>query len=147
VGAQRYELGGKRFAVEESAAARFEVLKWVMPLWLKSPLFGYGVTGIGFVDGQYLLILGELGIIGLMAFFWIILRLFRSFLEIYRSSDDTWIQGISLGLISSLFALLVQNLGANVFIIVRVMEPFWFLAAMVLAMPHIKEEFSTVDIG
>jgi hypothetical protein len=147
VGAQRYKFAGKRFAVEESAAARFEALRWLIPLWKKSPFFGYGVTGVGFVDGQYMRILGELGIAGLISFFWIILRLFRSFLNVYRNSEDRWIKGVSLGLLSSLAAMLVQNAGANVFIIVRIMEPFWFLAAMVLAVPLVKEEFITEDIG
>jgi len=147
VGKQRYEIGGESFAVEESAAARLEVLKWVIPLWLKSPLFGYGVTGVGFVEGQYTRILAELGILGILAFFWIISRLFINFLRIYRSSDDDWVEGICLGLIASLFAFLIHGTGANIFIIVRVMEPFWFLTAMVLAVPYIKRDISIADIG
>lgn len=88
------------------------------------------------MDTQYGTILGEAGIIGAMAFLWLVFSLFKNGLRIYWESQDDLIQGISLGFVCSLFALLVMGLGANSFVIVRVMEPFWFIAAMVFVAPQ-----------
>jgi hypothetical protein len=46
-------------------------------------------------------------------------------------SDDVYERSISLGVIVAIFAFLVQGLGVNTFIIVRIMEPFWFCVALV----------------
>jgi O-antigen ligase len=134
-----YKIGAKRISVEGSAAARIETWKWVIPRWLKSPLFGYGVTGLGFIDGQYLRVLAETGILGLLAFLWLLLRLFRSLSRIYATTTDLWLKGLSLGLLSALAALFIEGWGANVFIIVRIMEPFWFMVGMIIAASQIEE--------
>jgi O-antigen ligase len=140
VGKTEYVIGARHVKIEASAAARFEVWRWVLPLWIKSPVFGYGTTGLGFIDGQYLRILAETGILGLWAFFWLLLRLFFSFLRIYNTAQDQWLKGLSLGMLSALCALFIVGWGSNVFIIVRIMEPFWFLAGMVLAASHLEEK-------
>jgi hypothetical protein len=44
-------------------------------------------------------------------------------------------RGLSVGLIAGLVGLLVHAIGANTFIIVRIMEPFWFLAGIIVALP------------
>jgi hypothetical protein len=36
--------------------------------------------------------------------------------------------------------LLVHAIGANTFIIVRIMEPFWFLTGIIIALASIQEE-------
>ena len=36
------------------------------------PLFGYGVTGFGFMDAQYARTLVESGVVGLAAFLWLL---------------------------------------------------------------------------
>ncbi|MEW6100979.1 MAG: O-antigen ligase family protein [Candidatus Omnitrophota bacterium] len=140
VGTKRYEVLGTSIALEESAAARLETWEYVGEVFSKSPVFGNGVTGIEFVDTQYGRILGELGLIGMAVFLWLAYALFKNSLKIYHNCEDWMIQGISLGFLVSLIALLVMSLGANVFIIVRIMEPFWFIAAMVLMSPEIIKE-------
>lgn len=141
-GGVRYDVLGRRFVLEEAAAARIETWRYIGDVFSKSPIFGYGVAGIHFVDTQYGRILGELGIIGILAFFWLIWRLFYNALVIYRSSEDNYVQGLCLGFLVGFIALLIHSIGANTFIIVRIMEPFWFLAAMVLMLPQIKKEIS-----
>jgi len=34
--------------------------------------------------------------------------------------------------------MFMHSLGANTFIIVRIMEPFWFLVGMVLILPRLR---------
>jgi hypothetical protein len=35
--------------------------------------------------------------------------------------------------------MITHAIGANTFIIVRIMEPFWFLTAMAVALPLLKQ--------
>lgn len=123
-------LGGQ-LKLEESAAARVWSLKRVLFERLPArPIFGWGVTGIGIGDTQYALVLGELGLLGACLFIWMIYRLFRTAFTVYRAYKTPLIRALALGFIISLVGLLFQALGVNTFIIVRIMEPFWFLAAL-----------------
>jgi hypothetical protein len=61
----------------------------------------------------------------------------RSFLH---EGVDDFGKGLSLALISSLSGLLLMGTGAEVFIIIRIMEPFWFLAAIVTMLPEAAVE-------
>lgn len=117
--------------LEESAAARVWSIKKTLLLRLpERPLLGWGVTGIGVGDTQYSLVLGELGLLGAVLFIWMIYRLFFTAKEVFRSYGEPVIRALSLGFMISLCGLLFQALGVNTFIIVRIMEPFWFIAAM-----------------
>jgi len=42
---------------------------------------------------------------------------------------------MALGFVAGTIGLVVHALGANSFIIVRIMEPFWFFAAVVVSLP------------
>lgn len=119
-----------------SAAARIESWKRILfNKWPERPFTGWGITGVGLVDSQYPRILGELGIIGLGIFIWIITLIFKQAWRLYSSPlADNYIKGFSLGYLAGLAGLLVHGLGAETFIIVRIMEPFWFLTAVLLSM-------------
>jgi O-antigen ligase len=119
--------------LEESAAQRVNSLRRVIFERLpKHPLLGWGVTGIGIGDTQYSLVLGELGLIGFFAFVWMLVRLFSTAAVVYKRSAEPWIRAVAFGFISSLVGLLFQSVGVNSFIITRIMEPFWFLAALIM---------------
>ena len=95
------------------------------------PIWGFGVTGYGFVDAQYPRILAETGILGLAIFCFLIYRVFLTGLVVYRHDDDGLVRGLSMGLIAGLVGLLVHGVGANTFTIVRIMEPFWLTVGLV----------------
>ena len=99
----------------------------------KRPLLGYGVTGYGFIDGQYFRTLIETGFIGLSAFLYLLFKIFSTILMAYRNTKDELFKGISLGILVGFVAMLVHALTSNTFIIIRIMEPFWFLMAMTVA--------------
>ncbi len=117
--------------LEESAWLRYQslinVINNVLP---KHPALGMGVTGIGLGDNQYALVMGEIGLIGLAGFIWLMYSLLKVFYFIYKNSANEIEKVIGLGLLCALPGLLVQGLGVNTFIIVRIMEPFWFLTAL-----------------
>jgi 2-oxoglutarate ferredoxin oxidoreductase subunit alpha len=49
-------------------------------------------------------------------------------------------QALALGFVAGTVGLLGHAIGANTFIIVRIMEPFWFFAAVVVALPGLAQE-------
>lgn len=130
-----YEIGGVKLAT--SPAARFDIWKYGMQKLFERPLFGFGVTGIGFVDSQYVLILGELGMVGMAVFIWLWWRIWRISFKAFHLVTDPLGEGLTLGFMAGFASLLVLSFTGNIFVIVRIMEPFWFIAAMVLMLPKV----------
>jgi O-antigen ligase len=83
------------------------------------------------MDAMYPRVLGETGAVGVVAFFILIGALFRMGLVAYRQARDPFAQGLAMGFLLGFAGLLVHSIGANSFIIVRIMEPFWLVAALV----------------
>jgi O-antigen ligase len=129
-----------RLRLDTSASSRIIGFKEAILAWLKSPFIGYGVTGFRFMDAQYPRILVETGIIGMLAFTWLVYTLFRVGIIFKKDHEDELLQGLCVGLISGLVGLLVHAIGANTFIIVRIMEPFWFLTGIVVALSTMGED-------
>jgi O-antigen ligase len=129
-----------RLRLDSSASARIVSFKEAVLAWRKSPFLGYGVTGFRFMDAQYPKVLVETGIVGLLAFSWLVFAIFRVAYNAWRDHEEELLQGLSVGLISGLVGLLVHAIGANTFIIVRIMEPFWFLTGIVIALSQMNDE-------
>jgi len=135
------KVGGVTF--DTSASARIQSWQGGLKASMKRLdlfLLGYGVTGWKFLDAQFIRVLVEAGAIGLAAFLMMIRAVMRDIWQVYRESEDTFSRGLSLGLFVGTIALLTHSIFANTFIIVRIMEPFWFLTAMVLALPRLRQE-------
>ena len=140
-GFQRTErVGGVAF--DPSASERIGSFKACYKKWEQRPILGYGVTGGGFIDSQYFRVMVELGILGIIAFFYLIYSIFKHLLLTYKSSTDSFSRGLSLGLLGGLGAMLGHSLGASTFIIVRIMEPFWFFTGLVMILPELIEDRS-----
>ncbi|HBE88616.1 MAG TPA: hypothetical protein DDW67_05685 [Elusimicrobia bacterium] len=136
---RKVELLGVSVNLEESAYLRYNSLRRVLTERLpKHPFLGWGVTGIGLGDNQYALVLGELGIIGFFVFCWMLYRVFYAARAVYMAYEEFWIKAVAAGLMTSLIGLLFQGLGVNTFIVVRVMEPFWFLTALLMKLHLLK---------
>lgn len=105
----------------------------------KHMILGYGITGWRFLDAQYIKTLVEQGVLGLFAFLGMIYMIIKSTFKIHRNSNDELFKGISLGVVAGTIGMLAHGISTNTFIIVRIMEPFWFLVAMVIAMPDIEQ--------
>ena len=131
-----YHVGNAR--LDTSASARLD--SWVQGTdsWTHRPLFGYGVTGFAFMDAQYVRVLVEGGLCGLAAFLWLLWRILRIAWNAYRRSIGTRFEGLTLGYLAGLIAMITHGIGANTFIIVRIMEPFWFLTGVVAVLPYLQ---------
>lgn len=132
---------GIEFRLEESAYIRYASLSEAFTKWLpQHPVLGRGVTGVGLGDTQYTLLIGELGMVGFFAFFWMLYSIYSAAKDVYEDYEEPWIKAVALGLIISLIGLLGQAIGVNTFIIVRIMEPFWFLTAVIMKLYVLKRD-------
>jgi hypothetical protein len=135
-----YTVFGKKFHVSESTAARIETWSVAFKRLSQKPLLGGGVPTGSVIDNQYTRVLAETGLIGFLVFMGLLMLLFRNTLYIYWEMIDPFVKGLSLGFLAGFVGLLFQSFGAAVFILIRVMEPFWLLAAIIVALPEIIQE-------
>jgi len=123
-----------------STTERLRSWEYVLKDWLQSPLLGHGVTGYAWADAQYVKILGETGLAGLVAFIFLIFRLWRRARETFLAEQDPFCKGLAHGLLLAMVAMLAHGIGANTFIIIRIMEPFWLCAGLVMILPRLTSE-------
>ena len=126
--------------LDTSTSARLISWREALTDWTKQPILGYGVTGYAFMDAQIPRVLIETGILGLAAFLYLIFAVFKMAFSNLSRVLTPINKGLIIGFISGYIGLLVHSLGANTFIIVRIMEPFWFFAGMVAVLPAIESQ-------
>jgi len=117
--------------VDTSTSDRLRSWQQSVSIWKVYPIWGTGVTGGPFMDAMYPRIMSETGTVGLVAFLILIGSVFRMGLVGYRQAQNPFAQGLAMGFLLGFAGLLVHSIGANSFIIVRIMEPFWLVAALV----------------
>ncbi len=122
-----------------SPAARLVSWKDIMTKkFARRPLLGSGVTGLAFLDSQYVLTIGETGIIGLSLFLWLMWRAWRAAGISYGTVETPLFKGLVLGYMAGLAGLMFHAIGSNTFIIIRIAEPFWFFTAIVVKLRDIE---------
>ncbi len=137
-GIHQYTVGG--FGLDPSTSARLDSYRHAISVWLEHPILGAGVTGAGFLDGQYFRTLEETGIVGLAALLYLLWRIYEALTFIYRNTaEDSIFKGVSLGLLCAFFGLVTHALAANTFIIIRIAEPFWLLVGIALLAPRFDQ--------
>ena len=134
-GPQQVKIGGHY--LDLSASERIISYRKILEDIKDHPVLGYGITGYGFIDGQFFRTLIETGLVGLATFIYLLYKAFIVTLQVYKNTQDDLFRGISLGMLAGLVALTAHALSANTFIIIRIMEPFWLLMALVVASENI----------
>lgn len=95
------------------------------------PIFGLGLTmGGGVLDSQYARVGIETGILGLILFLWLILRVLKMGIQLFKISGGGWIKGFALGFIVVVMGVALHGLGNITLYIVRISEPFWALVGI-----------------
>jgi len=135
------EIGKLR--LDTSASAR--IIDWTSALsdFTRKPLFGYGVTGYGFMDAQIPRILLETGFLGLTAFLYLMYSIFKMAYQRLKEATVPYNKGLVVGYLAGFIALLFHAIGTNTFIIVRIMEPFWLFTGIVVMLPFLEEAKQT----
>jgi O-antigen ligase len=126
--------------LDTSTSARLVSWKEAFQGWTQHPLLGHGVTGYGFVDAQFPRVLVETGILGFSAFCYLLFSIFKVTLNNLKRLKTPYFQGLGIGFFAASVGLVVHALGANTFIIVRIMEPFWFFAGIIVVMPAMERQ-------
>lgn len=122
-------------ALDLSTSERIRSWQHVFKDWTRQPLLGYGVTGYAWTDAQYVKTLGETGLAGIVTFWFMIFRLWKRARESFLTEQDRFCRGLAHGFLLGIVAALVHAIGANTFIIIRIMEPFWLCAGLVMLLP------------
>ena len=123
-----------RTRLDTSLSARIRSWQYGLGGWTEKPILGHGVAGYGFMDAQYVRVLTETGLLGFAAFAWLAISIWRMARFRLHTAKDRFASALSLGYLAGFVALLVHGIGANTFIIVRIMEPFWLVTALVVAL-------------
>jgi O-antigen ligase len=126
--------------LDTSTSARLVSWKESFQAWTKQPFLGYGVTGYHFVDAEFPRVLVETGIIGFIAYLYLLFSIFKVTLKNLKELKTPYFQGLGIGFLAGFVGLVVHALGANTFIIVRIMEPFWFFVGIMVVMPAMERQ-------
>ena len=122
-----------------STQARLSGAAQALGAFVERPILGWGVTGWRFIDSQYLKTLVETGMVGSVLFLYLICMVFlvgwRA--AVYFRERNRVLFGLSAGFLGGTLGLLVCSVGTNVFIIVRIMEPFWLVCALLVVAPRL----------
>jgi hypothetical protein len=131
-------VGGLR--LDTSTSARLASLEEILTDWPKHPIIGYGITGYKFADAQYPRVLIETGALGFLTFFYLLYSILKLTINHMKSVKTPFFKGLTIGFLAGFIGLLFHAIGANTFIIVRIMEPFWFFAGIIAVLPTFERQ-------
>jgi O-antigen ligase len=134
----QFELFGIR--LDTSTSARIFGAQAVFRQFLNHAFFGFGMTGFYFIDGQYFRTLIELGVLGLASFLWLLASVHKAIRNTLKQEvASPRIRGMVIGFYAGFWGLVAHAVTANSFIIVRISEPFWFLAGLTMIVLSINK--------
>jgi O-antigen ligase len=110
--------------LDTSTSARIESWQEAVRDLVQHPVLGFGVTGYRFVDAQYVRVAAETGLVGLLLFLLLVATMLRESYRVFKVSHDPFDKGLAIGFLAGFTGLLFHAIGANTFILVRIMEPF-----------------------
>jgi O-antigen ligase len=131
------QVGG--VTLDTSASERIRSWKDAWSGVKKSPLFGYGITGWRFLDAQYMRVLVESGFVGLGFFIYMLYAILHETWKVSKNAKIPLFKYFAQGFLIATIAMMTHGLGANTFIIIRIMEPFWLICGLVMSIPGIEE--------
>lgn len=135
-----YTLNPSGMGIDPSALERIYVWRKALYALRHEPAIGFGVTAFQILDSQFARFVVEVGLLGTGLFVWMLARVARGSWILYSRSEEPLWKALGAGFLAALVGLIVHSLGANTFYIVRIMEPFWFTAGVVLARASFLEE-------
>lgn len=93
--------------IDTSTSARLESMKQVLTRdFAKQPVIGFGITGYSFLDAQYARVLAETGLLGILAFLYLLSKIFRHAKTIYYQTNDLFLKVSFLALLRASLACL-----------------------------------------
>lgn len=106
--------------------------------FVKNPLLGTGYSSIGLAtDNDYLRLLGEVGILGTIAFFYVMYEAIKRIIKVFRSSDG-FTKYLAAGVLAMIAAFLVNALFIDVFEASKTASLFWIILGITLGLYNIE---------
>lgn len=130
-------IGRTRF--DPSSSERIGRYRDMVDIFVQSPVLGRGMTGAGFIDGQYIRVINETGLVGVLTFFYLFYAILKYLFSSYKNRKDPFSRSLSLGLFCATIGFLVHGLGASTFLLVRVVEPYMMLLALLVSYNRMTE--------
>lgn len=129
------------------------VARWSMALdrlkndpWLGEGFGRFGgavaarrVPGSFYVDNFYLKTAVESGLIGLLAFLWLLFCAFRVGVDSYRRTGEAGLKLLTAGILAGLTGVMLHNGVENIFEVPMMASYFWFMAGMLAVIPELKD--------
>jgi len=125
--------------IDPSASERVRSWEDAFEAYPQHPILGYGVTGWRFLDAQFIRTLIETGFLGLLAFFYLLYTILTKSREIYRGAKIPFFKALGRGFFVATIGMMTHGIGANTFIIIRIMEPYWLICGLVMSIPEIEK--------
>ena len=109
---------------------------------IRDPLYLFVGKGRSFTDdvhNQYIRNLIETGIIGSVAYFLLVFVILRSSYSDFLRTNDRFVRGLAVGIMASTLSLILINITAEAFLVVKISEVYWFFAAIYAASCRLKK--------
>jgi O-antigen ligase len=143
------------YPTQGALADRISLMIIARDMIIAHPIFGVGVntfvevmryydtTGLSYsfpypVHDIYLQIASETGLVGLGLFLVFVVKIFKEFYQVAKSSDS-FISPFAIALMSGAIAILVSNLFDVHLKVDTIFALFWFLAGVGMALPGLKQ--------
>jgi putative inorganic carbon (HCO3(-)) transporter len=126
---------------ESSAQERLDLWEDAKGLFLSSPIAGIGFDTYEFLGrvgpfrdthNYYIKVAVETGIVGLVAFLWLLLKMCRLGYQLFRSSDDPFWASVGLGFVGLMSAAVLLNFFGDRWTYQQVNGFMWMLFGCVL---------------
>lgn len=128
--------------LDPSAGVRLEIWSIVLRSWIRSPIVGYGYGTVPYLTQDrltrpfsahslYFGTMGEAGLVGLVALFWLLNACLRSGLELRRIATSPLTRGLATSFLAAFVALLVANVFGQRFEHISIAGTFFFIAGLV----------------
>ncbi|MFN7181814.1 MAG: O-antigen ligase family protein, partial [Planctomycetota bacterium] len=104
--------------------------------FFQAPLLG---NGAGFtprtIDNEYIKILVDKGLLGILAFLWLLFSFLKVALKAVKitAENDQVLYGYSIGFLAATIAIMVHSVGAVSFTVIRVAELYYMLLGLTIA--------------
>jgi len=124
---------------------------WIANLYY-SPLYSqYGLTSIYGLErgGSFLTdtfwpyITGQLGIIGIICFVWILISIFRNLIQVFRRVNDSFLKAFALGTLLVLVEALIESIADPIFL--KPPQHFFIFASLGIACSLIRKKETKTD--
>jgi len=102
-----------------------------------APSYKFTADGGTYPHNSYLQMTAELGIVGLVAFAWIIFRLFKTSLESIKMIKDGFYSNVLMGLSAGMLAFLVHSFFDVNFYALQLATLMWFVMGLIIAVQNI----------